>query len=67
MNLSNTPLRSGNGKASLSPLRMRKADIGGNNFGNNSIRNTKRKGFIEEREVEKQCFNHAEKVAKFYV
>lgn len=46
MNLSNTPLRSG--KASLSPLRMRKADTNNmSNYANNSIRNTKRKGVTE--------------------
>lgn len=46
MNLSNTPLRSG--KASLSPLRMRKADTNNiNSYANNSIRNTKRKGVTE--------------------
>ena len=46
MNLSNTPLRSG--KASLSPLRMRKTDTNNvSNYANNSIRNTKRKGITE--------------------
>jgi hypothetical protein len=64
MNLTNTPLRSG--KPSLSPLRMRKVD--NNNLVNNSIRATKRKAIIEERQDEQNiCFNHQEKLAKFFV
>ena len=46
---------------------MRKVD--NNNLVNNSIRATKRKAIIEERQDEEQniCFNHQEKLAKFLV
>jgi hypothetical protein len=68
-NLSNTPLSSGMaGKTSLSPLRMRKNNINNNcSLLNVSGRSTqsKRKPLIEQ--MEENCFNHPEKVAKFYI